>query len=757
MALGQGLAVPAGLGAPSPVGSPSLNNPTIPPGIVSQVGGVMAIPISQLLEEEKQRAMENQNTPIIQGLAGYVKTCFDASYSARQQTVDERLSQCIRQRRGEYDPEVLQAIQKSGGSAIYMMLTANKCRAASAWLRDMLRGAKDDRPWDVETTRIPDLSPDQMQEVAMRSAQEAMIAEQQLGFPVVTPERMKEFVMRVKDEMVAQTRDRADRILERMKRKMDDQLQEGDFDKAMDQFIEDLVTYPYAVIKGPVPRRLKQLRWKEMPPKPQLGGQTYIPAGSPDPVRGAPQQPAQGPNYELEVKEVIQLCWERVDPYLVYWAPHATNVNDGYLIERHKLLRSDLQELIGVEGYNDAAIRGVLDEYGKGGLHNWLTLDATQATAEGKSISSIYSNPEVTIDALQFWGSVQGKMLLEWGMDEQSVPDPLEEYQCEVWCIGSWVIKATLNPDPCGRKPYYKTSYEEIPGSWDGNGVCDLVRDTQSMCNAAARALSNNMGIASGPQSYVNVDRLPPGEDVTELYPWKIWQVNSDPYGSSAKPIEFFQPSSNAQELLGIYEKFSVLADEYSGVPRYMTGDSPAGGAGRTASGMSMLMQNAGKTIKQVIGNIDMNVIQPLIERLYYYNMKYSDDPELKGDVRVVAKGMTMLVAQENAQVRMNEVLNIVASNPMFVDIVGEEAIADLLREITKPLNLDIVPDKETVRAHIMQRQQMQMLMLAAQARNGGQPQSGGGQQQGPRTMPGNKQTLMNGAPITDNMQRPRR
>ena len=50
---------------------------------------------------------------------------------------------------------------------------------------------------------------------------------------------------------------------------------------------------------------------------------------------------------------------------------------------------------------------------------------------------------------------------------------------------------------------------------------------------------------------------------------------------------------------MGIYEKFATLADEYTGIPRYMTGDASVGGAGRTASGMSMLMSNAGKSIKR--------------------------------------------------------------------------------------------------------------------------------------------------------------
>jgi beta-glucosidase-like glycosyl hydrolase len=77
--------------------------------------------------------------------------------------------------------------------------------------------------------------------------------------------------------------------------------------------------------------------------------------------------------------------------------------------------------------------------------------------------------------------------------------------------------------------------------------------------------------------------------------------------------------------------------------------------AGRTASGMSMLMSNAGKSIKQVIANIDEHVIKPCIDRLYYYNMRYSDDADLKGDIHIQARGAASLLEKEAAQKPKNE------------------------------------------------------------------------------------------------------
>jgi len=329
------------------------------------------------------------------------------------------------------------------------------------------------------------------------------------------------------------------------------------------------------------------------------------------------------------------------------------------------------------------------------------------------------------------------------------VPDPLAEYPVEAWIIADWVIKAVINPDPLGRRPYYKASYEEVPGAYWGNSVADLCRDAQDVCNATARALVNNMSIASGPQVVYNIDRLPQGENITQMYPWKVWQVTSDPLNGSAPPMQFFQPSSLSQELMAVFEKFSVLADEYTGIPRYMTGDSPAGGAGRTASGMSMLMSNAGKAIKQVVANIDGNVISPVVERLYYYNMRYGTDPDLKGDVNIVARGAVSLIVKEQAQVRQNQFLQIALTSPFAQQIIGVEGVAELLRQGAKTLDMNpdrIVPPVEIIKQRMAQAQAAQLAQQQQLAQATGQVEAGGTP---PNPSPGAQ--LQNGAPVTNN------
>lgn len=660
---------------------------------------------AQTLEDEAKRRNEaSQQQTHIQELAAHVRRRWTIAKDSRQE-LEERMIECVHQRNGTYTPEKLNEIRQQSGSEIFIQLTSVKCRAATSWLRDTLLGSGNDKPWAIEGTPLPELPPEVMQSLQAQLSQEIMSAMQSTG---QTPdeEELRQIAMSMKDEALNLAREESETRVSRMEKKMEDQLIEGGWTKALNEFIDDVVTFPFAVLKGPVKRKRKVLKWKEG---------------------------------KLEPEEVIRNEWERVDPFNFYWAPWANDSNDGFNIERHRMTADDLQALLGVPGYNEDAIRSVLGDFNNGQLTEWLWLDSARAEAEGKDISDVQDSEDL-IDALQLWDSISGKLLIEWGMSEDEITDPLLSYPCEVWLIGGTVIRAVLNYDQLARKPYYVASYEAKPGSVDGKGVADLCRDSQDMMNATARSLANNMGISSGPQVGINVSRLPSGEDISDMHPWKIWQFQSSDYNDSSPPIQFFQPQSNANELMSVFEKFSQRADEDTMIPKYMTGGHTPG-AGRTSSGLSMLISNAGKGIKQVINNIDTNVIVPAIERLYQDNLRYSEDMELVGDVAINARGASSLVVKEADAIRRNEFLQLVLNNPMAQQIVGMDGAAELLRESANNLNTNpdrIVPDRQKASVLQQQAQVIQQLQEQLQMMTGQMEQEQQMGQQAPQQAPKN-------------------
>lgn len=700
--------------------------PTTPPPTRS-IGGVMPVQTlddmarnESITAEAVARAELANNSPVIQGLAAHIRNHWTLAKDAKQRTEQDML-RAVRAKRGEYDPEQLARIRKSGGSEIYMMLFATKARQAKALLVDVLIGNGTEKPWTITPSPVPELPPNEVQQI-MQSMQEQVMMAEMMGLNV-TVEDVRQGLMDAKQQLENSIMETARIYAERAEMKIEDVLVEGGWLKAVDEFLDDLMVFKTAFIKGPVVRKKQMLKWQ---PSPTNDG-TFAP---------------------VPVSEQ-KLEYERVDPFNIYPAPWAKCTDDAFLIERHKLSRTDLNQLMGIEGYDEDAIRAVLDTHGTGGLHEWLQSDNERAHAEGRDSMSADARRSDTIDAIQYWGCVSGKMLKEWGMEDTEVPDESKEYEIEAWLIGQWVIKVVINADPLYRRPYYSDGFSRIPGAFWHNSLFDALRDCQDMCNSAARALANNLGIASGPQVVVNIERLPPTEPVTEMFPWKIWQVNSDQTGSSAAAIDFFQPNSNANELMGVFSRFSELADEYSGIPKYMAGiGGGEGGAGRTASGMSMMIGNASKQIKQLIGSLDLNVIGPSVERTYQWLMQYEPTAGMKGDLHIVARGALSLVTKEAAQVRRNEFL-MATGNPMDMQIIGIEGRAEILREMSKGLNLN--PDKIIPSASVLKQRAMMAQMAAAQmppqgGPGGSEPTAGGGTP--PR--PGGGQALMDGTAQTD-------
>lgn len=629
---------------------------------------------SELAAEDRAAAMAEAELPHVSALANWVKQRWDSAKRAKYPH-ELLMLQDLRQRDGKYDPEALQLIRRSGGSEIYMMLTATKCRAAEAWIRDVLLPS-DAKPWGLDPTPIPELPPDIVEGLtqnAMLMVQQDMVAQMmQVGYVDPQQQEMmlqqaKEAIEVVKGQLLDSFREQAREKANRMEDKIEDQLQEGGFYSALDDCIADLVTFPAAILKGPIVRRRKALQWVQ-----DENGRTIA-----------------------KVEEVFKTEFRRVSPFDIYPLPQTADLQEGGFFERQKLTVEELSAMIGVPGYSEAAIRAVIDEYAKGGLREWLTLDATRAVAEGRPHE--YLNNVDTIEAVEFWGRVPGTLLSEWGVPKEDVPDRSAAYEANVWLVGHYVVRAAINPHPTGARPYGVASYEKVPGQIWGKGIPRLMRDCQIICNASARALANNMAIASGPQVAVrDIRRIPPGEDLEEMFPWKVWQFNPSESGASEPPLDFFQPGLIANQLLEIFGFFSRLADDYSGVIASAYGSDKAAGAGKTASGQAMLLTNASKVLAGVIGNVDRGIVERVVENQFVHNMLFEDDESIKGDLVVTAKGSSKLVVKEQAQQKRLEFLAL-ALNPTIQSIIGLEGVRAILAETTKTLQLDkeIVPSEE--------------------------------------------------------------
>jgi hypothetical protein len=634
-------------------------------------------------------------------LAGFIRSRFEVFRAHRNNMGSgwsERLLAAMRAFNGQYDATKLQEIKKFGGSEVYARIIAAKCRGASSLLRDIYLAS--DRSWGLDAPPDPRIPPEVLSSIQQLVQAEAM-GVQSAGQPIdsgAVRDRVFDLMRAARDAAKKKSREQA-KIAED---KLDEILVEGAFYKAMAEFLVDLPLFPFACVKGPTVRILPRVVWE---------------------------------NGKAVIKQEPKLCWSRVSPFDLWWTPGVSDIESAEVIERSRITRTDLNDVLDLPGFNQDEVRAVLDEYGRGGIvDNWDTSDAERAVMESRE--NPLFNRSGLITQLEYHGNVQGRMLLDYGMDESLIQDDMRDYSVQAWIIGSHIIKVQLAPSPRKRHPYFITSFEKVPGTPVGNGLPDIISDLQDVCNATLRSLVNNLSISSGPQVMINDERLAPGENGEELYAWKRWHYQMDTMGNNSQvPISFFQPVSNAQELLAVFQAFMGMADDVSAIPRYLSGNSPGGGAGRTASGLAMLMGNASKILQTVAANIDRDVFDPLLTQLFDMVMLTDTSGLLTGEEAIRVKGVDVAVQRETQRSRQLEFLTTTA-NPVDMQIIGPKGRASVLRAVSQNLGLDgekVVPSDEEVAAQAQAAQQMH-IMQAAQQAQGDQPTPPGNNDMGPRT-----------------------
>jgi hypothetical protein len=646
--------------------------------VLGQQGVLQVIPPAMLEAQIKQRELEaaQNNLPALPAppeLVGFIRGQFEIFRNHRNTASgwSNRLLEALRTYNGQYSPSKLQEVMKFGGSQVYARLSAQKCRAAASLLRDIYLGA--DRPWTIDPPADPDVPPDIVQKIDTLLQHEQQMVMQTLGQQPSPEDIMKRRTALMASATQAAKKKASDQA-KTSGNKIEEILQEGGFYHALAEFLVDLPIFPFAVMKGPVVRIMPEVTW---PP----GG-------------GRPQ-----------VQQRPVLTWNRVSPFDIWWTPGVADVRNASVIEKTRHTRAEINDLLDLPGFNQDEVRAVLQEYGRGGLYdNWDTTDAERAVLESRENPAW--NRSQLITQMEFHGNVQGQVLQEYGLPGAS--DPLRDYHIEAWVIGSHIIKAQMTPSPRVRHPYYITSFEKVPGTPVGNGLIDMISDLQESANSTLRSMINNMSISSGPQAVINDDRCRPEDNTDDIYPWKRWHVSNDPVGANNKPpVEFYQPNSNAQELLMVFKALVEISDDVSAIPKYIGGQA-SGGAGRTASGLAMLMGNASKIMQTVAANIDRDVFEQALEQLSDLVMLTDTTGLLTGQEDITVHGVTVAVQRETQRQRQLEFLQI-TGNPVDTSIMGLKGRGSVLRSVSQTIGLDgedVVPDDDELEKRQAAQQQ---------------------------------------------------
>jgi len=381
--------------------------------------------------------------------------------------------------------------------------------------------------------------------------------------------------------------------------------------------------------------------------------------------------------YVPEIVKVPKI--EFVSIWDFYPDPNARTMDEAeYIIQRHRLNRHQFLDLANRPFFSRQKILECIKMGANYSKKEW----ETDIDLERSHYPDITHN---RYEVLEYWGTIQASIAREEGLDiDEDIADDAE-VQVNIWTHRGKLLRIVENPFKPFRVPYQSFVYEKNPYTFFGIGVPENMDDAQQIMNGHARMAIDNLALAGNLVFDVDESALSSNQTM-EIHPGKIFKRQSGVPGQSIYGLKF---PNTAVENMQMFDKFRQLADESTGLPSYSHGQTGVQSMTRTASGMSMLMGAASLNIKTVIKNIDDQLIKPLGQAMFQWNMQfYEGDLPIHGDLEIKATGSSSLMKKEVRSQRLT----------MFLQTVQNPAIAPFVRmsEVIKELafSLDLDPEE---------------------------------------------------------------
>ena len=526
------------------------------------------------------------------------------------------LRQCYDQYHGILSPTEQRIIDDIGVDA-HVNLSAMKAGVVQSYLAESLIQAGQ-LPWTIQPTPVPDLS-DSGELMVAQSVQQSV----EQGFRG----DLRSLVYSLKSEAARKELEHAQDIADNMMKLITDQCAEGGWNRAMFGFINNFCVYPYAVLAGPIPTRRVRMQWS---------GETLR------------------PKYETFYE------FKSISPWDFWWSPDSPDTQRGTgIFIRQRWTRQQLLDAAKMTSYIGENIIKVLDDSNRNGFrYHWISNNPEQTDSQVLS----WRDNDTTIDILIHWGYFSGRELTKYGIP--GLEDD-EFYNAMVTMCGRHIIQVLVEKNPTlNKRPVFTASFYTTQDRIPGESIPQRLRDVERCYETCLRYLISNAYYGSAPiteADYARVSKFMSDEDIGRIIPGSMY-FSEPELGNATPAFKYYSLPNNMAAFQNALVYFMDLADRVTNIPAALHGTAQGSGANRTFRGAAMLQSNAVKAIQSAVFNIDEFVYKPLGELLYNYNMIYSKDQTVKGDCKIMARGVTALLQKETDRQNSYEILQMVAS-----------------------------------------------------------------------------------------------
>jgi hypothetical protein len=636
-----------------------------------------AVPV----EPQENAPVRTIDPMVLKSLGDQLTKLFE-TYKNDRLLTEQKWLRNLRQYLGVYDPEIENQLSVNRSRA-YPRLTRVKCISVLSRVMNLMFPGNE-RNWELQASPNADMSSEDVMEAVARLQQNQPqpSAPSFSTGPGQGPQITQEMVQQAVNGL-AQER------AEMLSRLIDDQLQELGGDQTLDyialnrKVVQSGIKYGVGVLMGPFVREQRNASWGV------------------DPMTGAPAP-------QVSVRYKPQFEFLSVWDFYPDLSGKTLNDMDGYF-RRLVMTRAQVRRLANRSDF----FGGIIKNYLKMNPQGNYKAQAFEQELRGMGTKANVNDQKVEgnkYEIIVWHGPVSGRELQQAGADvpEDKLADDID---AEVWMIGNCVIKADINPwrkIGADVKTIHAFVFDEDDSSPIGNGLPNVVRDSQMSVAAATRMLLDNAGIVCGPNLELNTDLLRLDQDLTSVHAYKMWYREGTGPEAQYPAIRNIPIDGHLGELLQTIDLFMKFADLETFVGP-ATGGEMQRGMGepmRTAAGASMLRGDAALPFKDIIRNFD-TFTQSVISSLVQFNRKFNPGEAPEGDYNVIARGATSLIAKEIRGIQIDSL--VATMTPAELDHVDERKLVEARFAVRDMQGILVTPDVADQRKAQRSQQEQEM------------------------------------------------